>query len=527
MKIEPYKNGFRGDGSRDRNIQGKEENVKFGEPAKLPIKQNIKEIGKPQAPAKPDFKKKPPVPNHPINVTKKQKPTILEDSSHKQEQSITTDSTSKKSIENTNNTYVQPKKQSADPTLYKLLDRIKQLTESNQTLQKEKSKLELKLQTLEAPLILEENLEWSLRRDKMIKHELMRLRIENYKLKSSMKVNERFGELIVSLSRDFNSMIDRMMEFTEETCKSQAANPNELIGDIASMLIRLNNNTQSINRDFLILKEENGSRNAREWDCAFSQTDIHSEQELAQSLCTILMDFEGKIQEKIRKIEKKVNDGTYSSEDEILKQSLIEECQLVLNKAILVNNFSASKSSAGEFKKRLKAVQRLNIEDSLVPLKNRIMENVEIMRVTACTHETIRNLVTMESESVKSKLVEARSSDAILRIGCLLSYIEHISKVAQCAQDAMAIRSKMDYFIQRVKSDLSDPIFELFNFLDRQGLSHEVYLAYRQKLIYNLNLVVSTIHREDNLIVYADSILAEVTAYLCKNPPLSSTSNNS
>ena len=513
-KIDPYKGGFRRDGSAGKERDGSvgpgnksQPKTKFGEPAKLPPGQNVKAVPGKNLPPKPEFKKKP-TPAATGSAKAEARPS--EEAAQQEEASMSRKSESTIKEHQSTRQSEQPekpsKKPTTDPTLYKLLDRIKTLTEQHQTAQREKAKLELKLQGLEPPQVLAEESRWPLARDTILKRELLRLSLENYKLRTSLRVNERFGELIISLGKEFKQMIERGMAFTAESCR-EASNPSELIGDLMSLLIRLDGSLQAVHRDYQMLREEAGSQNAKEWDCGFSKTDIHSQQELVSEVCSVLLDFEGRICEKITRLENKLLLSDYSEGDRLLREALIEESQFLLTKGLLLNNFVAGKATSSEFKKRIKAVSMLNIEDSLTKFERHLRENLSRISGGAVGREEIHSLVLHDSEAIKAKYLESRSSESLVKIGCMLSHLEHLDKSLKNSQDARTVQKRMEYFVQKLRSDFADPTFELFNYLDRMGITHEIYLAYRQRLIYNYNLLLSPSAEGDNLLLYASELL--------------------
>lgn len=396
-----------------------------------------------------------------------------------------------------------------DSQMYKLFDKIRKLTESNSKLTQEATKLRAELLQAKqsAPLLEGETKSWNVVRDRQLKSELLRLRAENYKLKSSLQLNDRFGEVVSRLARDSESICDACVEATrlEEDSDRLAI---EVLSDVMSKIIKMNSTLQSAHRDYLDLKGEQGVATSRDWDCNFAQSDAHSVQLLTERVCGILFDLETENSSILNSEKmKEIKDAGIIKE---FHDSIVKSSQALLAKSFILMNFSASKKSTLELKKKMKTISTLDVGSQIVQLEKKLQENLK--NFPEIQDGLDQKLMTADLQSFFS--MRAGKDDpqlSLYRMSGMLIALDFVCKTQKLNKRLVVLEEKLESYLARIDSAIAESVREMINFLDRTGFSHEVYLGYRYKVLNSLDKFFK-IEFDDRSgwTAYLEELLAEV-----------------
>lgn len=372
--------------------------------------------------------------------------------------------------------------QAIDAQVYKLMDKVKRLTENNGKLTQENCQMKAELGQFKANLpLFVQSVDWSKERDRVLKGELLRLRAENYKLRSSSQLNERFGELLSKVARDCEMHSNQCLQAVQEGGESEKR-AMEVLTDVMSGLFRLSSSLQNSCRDYTSLREEQGMLNTREWDCNFGNAEVHSTQVMTEKVCSILLDLETTFAESLAKLPMKDLE-----ENGILKsyhQLVIESSRALIEKSITLSCFIPTKKTHLELKKKLKGLSTLNLADAVARVESKVAENIDqFSNLTADLHA---KLMSADLEAFFKLRSQSDPQLALCRMSGMILSLDKICTTNKIIKKTEAIEAKLGVYLKRFDQDIGEWVRELINFLDRTGLCYEVYLGYRHKILSSL-----------------------------------------
>ena len=370
-----------------------------------------------------------------------------------------------------------------DAQVYKLLDMTKRLTETNAKLSQENSFLKAEIGQFRAnlPLMVQDE-DWSKQRDRILKDELLRLRAENYKLRSSSQLNERFGDLLSRLARDSELYCNQCLEAVEAEEGSEKK-AFEVLSDVTSCVFKLNTSLQSCCRDYTNLKEEQGTLNTREWDCSFGKAEVHSTQQMTDKVCRTLLELETSYADALNQL--KMVDVIENNILKSFRQLIVESSKALLEKSMILNSFSPTKKTYLELKKKLKGLNGLNISEELSNLQTKHSENIQ--NFSNLDAELHARLMSSDLESFFKHMTGSDPKLSICRMSGMLLSLDKICASNKQIKKTEAIEAKLSVYLKQFDRSIAEWVRELINFLDRTGLCHEVYLGYRHKILNALD----------------------------------------
>lgn len=381
-----------------------------------------------------------------------------------------------------------------DPQIPKLLEKVKKLTDLNAKLANEKSTLEAEVALLRnTESLIGEGTTWSEKRDRAIKAEMLRLRAENYRLRSSVQLNDRFGELISRAALDSEAYAKKCLELLQgndvDEYKASMA-----LGDIMNHVFRLNSILKNAQTDFFRLKEERGAKNTELWDNNFSSSEVHSTQNLTENVLQVLLDQESTFFSSLEVLKmKEFSEGT---EMKILHDIITASCQALLSKSLLLSSYFPTKKSSTEIKKKLKVLSGLNFSQKIIKLESNLKENMknfEIVDDLAGPNFLKADLYSL-CKLDSSETPEAATS----RISCLLTVMTNLIETSKTRKMAEKLQEITERCLGNFDQAIGAPIRELINFLDRTGFCHEVYLGYRYRLLSAVDSILAHNNTDEN-----------------------------
>lgn len=387
-----------------------------------------------------------------------------------------------------------PIKQKLDPQIPKLLEKLKKLTDQCSKLSQEKTKLEGELfQMRNNHELRAEPGSWSEMRDRAIKGELLRLRSENYRLRSSVKLNDRFGELISRAALDSEVSAAKCLDAIQ-TAEKDEMKASAVLIEVMNHVFRLNSSLKSTETDFLKLNEEKGTKNTELWDNSFASSEVHSTENLTAKVLEVLLDQESATFSCLEGLNLKEiadQDQTKPLHDIILAAS-----RSLLSKSIILSSFVPSKKSSAEIRKKLKAVSNLNFAEKARKIEENLKENMKNIPILDDLKGSI--FLKVDLDALCSLESAETAESAISRISCLLTVLSNLIKYTKLEKMAQKLEDLSEKFLYKFDQIIASPTRELINFLDRTGFSHEVYLGYRYRLLSTLESIFENESQDGN-----------------------------
>lgn len=401
---------------------------------------------------------------------------------------------------------IMPQVTTIDPAIHKLAEKNKRLVETIARLQQEKSQLEVQLSTQASLADSQNNEHWSLSRDKLIKTELLRTKMENHKLRSSTKNNERFGELLISCAKDVDNLAEKALAVLEAGAR-EARLATEVLAEVIVSVNKIASSLAGARRDYENLWYEGGSQGNKQWDGQFGESDAHSLGKLFAEIAETLFDYEGKLVDKISRIDNSPLSDV--SEINTLRDTLVDEAQALLKKSLQLTSYHPSHKNVQEFKKKLKPITELSVTPLLARLEAKLSDNIRLTQDSSPV--VIKAIVEQEVKALKGA---ERTSQLLAKIAIQMTFLEIYRKGAINDQLVADLKEKVDYFIREFTSGVAQPVYDLLNHLERQQFGGTVFFALRETLIRNIGAISNPIYSVNPLKGYVEELLVHLENYL-------------